>query len=164
MKAWWENLAARERALITIAGGLTALVILWQLILVPTLANRADARVDLAQSDQTLTRVKDAYMAKRANGELLAASPAPGQSGVSNEAFKAQVTRSASDKGLSITRLQGGASNGVGVVFERADPRLLFLWLEDVETRLGGQVTRMTMEQAGDGAVRLSVDIEGAAG
>lgn len=164
MSDWWQNMAPRERLLIGVAGALTALFILWQFILVPMLERRADARVELAQSSQTLTRIKDAYMSRRASGALLGATPDMPQQGVSSEAFKAQVTRAASDKGLSITRLQGGDSNSVGVVFERADPRLLFLWLEDVETRLGGQVTRMTMEQAGDGAVRLSVDIEGAAG
>jgi len=162
MTAWWNSMAARERLLIAIAGGLSLLVILWQFILVPALSARADARSDLAQSSQTLTRLQEAYMARRVAGVIQTAVPAS-QPGVSSEAFKGRVTRAASDKGLSITRLQSGDDGVIGVVFERADPRLLFFWLEEVETRLGGRITRMTMEQAGDGAVRLNVDIEGAA-
>lgn len=162
MTVWWNSMALRERLLIAIAGGLSLLVIVWQFMLVPALSARADARSDLAQSSQTLSRLQEAYMARRVAGAIQLAVPTS-QSGVSSEAFKGRMTRAASDKGLSITRLQSGDDGIIGVVFERADPRLLFFWLEEVETSLGGQIIRMTMEQAGDGAVRLNVDIEGGA-
>ena len=162
MSAWWTELAPRERLLIALAGGLLAMVIVWQFLLVPTLATRAEARADLARASLTLSQLQEAYMARRASGLVEAVTP--GQASVSGEAFKVLVTRAASDKGLSIARLQGGDGASVGLVFERADPRLVFYWLEEVETRLGGRVTRLTIEQAESGMVRVSVDIEGAAG
>ncbi len=162
MRAWWTGLAARERMLIALAGGLSALVLVWQFVLVPALTARAEARTDLAASSQTLTRLQEAYMLRRAKGEI--EFTIPGQAGISDTAFKTKVTRAASDAGLSLTRLQGGNNTAVGLVFERADPQLVFFWLEQVETRLGGRITRLTMEQVGDGMVRVSVNVEGNTG
>ena len=101
-------------------------------------------------------------MARRAIGALEAV--APNQQHPSGEAFKTQITAAASNKGLSITRLQSGAETEIGIVFDRADPRLVFFWLEEVETTLGGRITRLSMEQADANGVRVSVDIEGTKG
>lgn len=160
MKTWWTGLAPRERLLIAVAGVLLALVIVWQFIIVPVRRAHSDATAQLQTSNQMLSRLQEEYMQLRAVGGLETVQPE--RQGVSAEAFKTSVTRAATDKGLSIARLQGGDGSNVGLVFERADPRLVFLWLEEVETRLGGQVIRLTMEQVDAGLVRVSVDIEGA--
>ncbi len=159
MTAWWGNLAVRERLLIIMAVSLTVLVAIWQLVLVPTLSARADAKVQLAASSQTLTHLQEAYMVLRAKGDVEfvdAAAP-----GLAADAFKTAVTRSATNKGLSISRLQVAGNGSVGLVFERADPRQIFFWLEDVDTRLGGQISRLTIERAAEGSVRVNVEIEG---
>ncbi|MBR9835535.1 MAG: type II secretion system protein M [Alphaproteobacteria bacterium] len=159
IKTWWGGLAQRERLLISIAGILLGLVIIWQFIFVPARRAHGDAVLQLQTSSQMLSRLQEEYMELRAVGGLDTV-PTERQT-VTAEAFKTSVTRAATDKGLSITRLQGGDGSNVGLVFERADPRLVFVWLEEVESRLGGQVTRLTMEQVDAGAVRVSVDIEG---
>ncbi|MEM8617881.1 MAG: hypothetical protein AAGF20_13220, partial [Pseudomonadota bacterium] len=64
------------------------------------------------------------------------------------------------DAGLAIARLQGSNTNDqVGLVFEAVDPRLVFYWLDDIERRLGAEVTRLSMDPAGGGRVRVSVEI-----
>jgi type II secretory pathway component PulM len=157
MTNWWSGLEARERLLIMVAAMLTAIVLVWQFVLVPTLNTRAEARAMLEESDRTLSRIQENYMRKRAQG---AASPANvGPAVASIEDFKARVTGAASDMGLSIARLQGDNTTYVRLVFENADPRMIFLWLEDIQARHNGQVSRFNMEQAGGGRVRVNVDL-----
>lgn len=144
--------------MVAIAGGLTLLVVFWQFMLIPTLNAKATARADLREASQTLTRVQQVYMRNLNAGSL--ATGAAAQPVQSIEAFKSQVTQAASEKGLSISRLQAGNDTTISLVLERVDPRLLFLWLEEVETRYSGQINRLAIDQSGDGTVRLSVDIE----
>lgn len=159
MKTWWTELAPRERLLVMIAAGLTALAVIWQFVLVPAVGARDAARERAELASRDLTRLQHAFMEKRAGGAVSA--NLPGQSQLSPEGFKSAVTGAASDKGLSIARLQSGEGAEIGLVLEPSDPRLIFAWLEEVETRHGGRITRLTMEQAGGGAVRMTVDIEG---
>ena len=157
MTNWWSGLEARERLLIMVAAMLTAIVLVWQFVLVPTLNTRAEARATLEESDRTLSRIQENYMRKRAQG---AASPANvGPAVASIEDFKARVTGAAGDMGLSIARLQGDNTTYVRLVFENADPRMIFLWLEDIQAKHNGQVSRFNMEQAGGGRVRVNVDL-----
>ena len=157
MTNWWSGLEARERLLIMVAAMLTAIVLVWQFVLVPTLNTRAEARATLEESDRTLSRIQENYMRKRAQG---AASPANvGPAVASIEDFKARVTGAASDMGLSIARLQGDNTTYVRLVLENADPRMIFLWLEDIQAKHNGQVSRFNMEQAGGGQVRVNVDL-----
>ncbi|GAB5457772.1 MAG: hypothetical protein Hens3KO_08020 [Henriciella sp.] len=154
----WSSLSLRERLMVAIAGGLTLLVVFWQFMLIPTLNAKATARADLREASQTLNRVQQVYMRNLNAGSL--ATGAVAQPVQSIEAFKSQVTQAASEKGLSISRLQAGNDTTISLVLERVDPRLLFLWLEEVETRYSGQINRLAIDQSGDGTVRLSVDIE----
>ena len=157
MMTWWSDLETRERLLIMVAAMITAIVVVWQFLLVPTLNNHAEARATLEESDRTLSRIQENYMRKRAQG---AASPAnAGPAVASIEDFKARVTGAASDMGLSIARLQGDNTTYVRLVFENADPRMIFLWLEDIQAKHNGQVSRLNMEQAGGGRVRVNVDL-----
>ena len=72
---------------------------------------------------------------------------------------KAIVFGGTSGIGLAIARLQGNDESSVRLIFEDADPRLVFVWLEDVQARFSGRVTRFNMEQAGNGLVRVNIDL-----
>lgn len=161
MSAWWAGLDSREKRLIQIAIGLTIIVIFWQFALNPALQARADARTNWAEADLRLAQLQEGYIAKRARGGVRARQTT--QPSYTGDAFKMAVTRSATDKGLAIARLQGSGEETVGLVFEAADPRFIFFWLDDVENRLGGQISRLSIEQAGNGRVRARVDVQAAA-
>lgn len=157
MSVWWSNLAPRERLLIAIAGGLTAIIIFWQFILVPSLDARAEAKARLHEADRALAQVQEMYGMQRALGAVTSANARPTSGSIDD--FKAAITGAAGDIGLSIARLQGNDTTSVRLVFEDVDPRLIFLWLESVQANHSGQVTRFNMEQAGGGLVRVSVDL-----
>lgn len=157
MMAWWDNMAPRERMLVVIAAILTALVIAWQFVMVPSMSARAEARANLEQADRSVSQIQESYFLKRAQG-VAAASIVRSSSGNIDE-FKAAITGAAGDIGLAIARLQGDDSSSVRLVFESVDPRMVFVWLEDVQAKHGAQVTRFNMEQAGGGLVRVNVDL-----
>jgi type II secretory pathway component PulM len=73
--------------------------------------------------------------------------------------LKAEITQSAREKGLEISRLQDTAGR-VGLTIDRGDPRLVFFWLEDIETRFGTKIARLNLEQAGGDRVRVTVEFE----
>ena len=157
MRSWWQNMAPRERLLIAIAGILTAIVVAWQFVYVPTMRANAEAQANLDEADRTLSQIQENYIFQRAQG---AASASATQASSRNiEDFKAAVTGAAGDIGLAIARLQGNDTNSVRLVFENSDPRLVFLWLEDIQAKHAAQVSRFNMEQAGNGLVRVNVDL-----
>ena len=84
----------------------------------------------------------------------------PGQVILSSDAFRGAVTRDAAEKGLTISRLQGDDGQSFYLVFEQVQPQQFIYWLQAVETNFGGRVSRLTLEQAGEGRVRASVELE----
>lgn len=159
MKAWWTGLNARERWLVGGAALLTGLLLIWQGVLAPTARASETAKLELETASFKLDRLLVGYAQKRLSGDL-AAAPIRGQVSLSADAFKGAVTRDAAAKGLSIARLQGDNETSISMVFERVQPQQLFFWLQSVENEFGGRVSRMTLEQAGEGTVRASVELE----
>ena len=157
MSEWWNNMAPRERVLIAIAGALTVIIVLWQFILMPSLSARAEASARLADADRTLSRIQESYILKRARGAAAPTDARPRSRNI--DEFKASITGAAGDIGLAIARLQGNDESSVRLIFEDADPRLVFVWLEDVQARFSGQVTRFNMDQAGNGLGRVNIDL-----
>ena len=157
MSQWWQNMAPRERLLIGIAVILTVLIVAWQFVFVPTMNARAEARANLDEADRVLSQIQENYVLKRAQGAANANNARITSGNI--EDFKAAVTGSAGDIGLAIARLQGNDTSSVRLVFENSDPRLVFLWLEDIQAKHSAQVTRFNMEQAGNGLVRVNVDL-----
>lgn len=157
MSRWWQSMAPRERLLIAIAAALTALIVAWQFVFVPTMNARAEARAGLDDADRVLSQIQENYVLKRAQGAVNASSVSGGSRNI--EDFKSAVTGSAGDIGLAIARLQGNDTTSVRLIFENSDPRLIFLWLEDIHAKHSAQVTRFNMEQAGNGLVRVNVDL-----
>jgi len=159
MRTWWTGLNMRERWLVGLAAALSAIILIWQAVLMPVLNTKAGAKGDLAAASEQLDLLLEGYSRKRMEGGLSGAG-ANGETVLSMDAFKGAVTRDAAAKGLSISRLQGDDEASVILVFERVQPQQLFYWLQAVETEFGGRVSRMTLEQAGEGAVRASLELE----
>ncbi|MEL7041978.1 MAG: type II secretion system protein GspM [Pseudomonadota bacterium] len=157
MRAWWATMAPRERVLIAVAAVLTLIVVGWQFMLVPSVAARAEAQANLDEADRAVAQIQESYVLKRAQGVVAASNARP--TSASLDDFKAAVTGAAGDFGLAIARLQGNDTSNIRLVFDNADPRLIFLWLEDVQAKHSAQITRFNMEQAGSGMVRVNVDL-----
>ena len=164
MKMWWSGLSLREQALLLTAGGLTALIILWYGLMSPALSARAEARLDRQQAADALVRLEHLVAAHRARAPAATGVSVSSSAAMNADAFKTEVTRTAQTAGLAISRLQGGEGDRFALVFEQADPRQFFYWLNEIETRLGARTERLSVDQAGDGRIRATVEVSGGAG
>ena len=159
MSVWWQDLSLRERVLIAAAGVLFVLVISWQFILSPALNARSAARASLHEASTDLSLASQ-LISRRNARSLSAQDQATGSAAApTGDAFKTAVTQAATQRGLAIGRLQTGEAGRLGLVFDRVDPRLFFLWLNEVETRYDGQVLSMPLDQPDDGSVRATLDL-----
>lgn len=157
MMDWWDGLAQRERILIRIAGALIAFVVAWYLILVPMLSSHSTAVQKLELEKARLEKIEQALQVKRVKAATLTQeNDAPRYSG----SLKSKITQTASEVGLSVTRLQGDDQSAIGVFLDSADPRLLFYWIDILERRYGVRVTRLTVDQSGGEFVRVRLELE----
>lgn len=161
MSAWWEGLSLREKGLIGAAGALVAILVIWYGLLAPSLAAREAAALERQTAAAELSRIEQLSASVRAQSPAQAAIAVSTATALGSEAFKTEVTREAQAAGLTIARLQGADDGRFSMVFEQADPRQLFYLLSLVETQLGGRVERLSMDQAGNGRVRATVELLG---
>lgn len=161
MNMWWQGLSLREKALIGSAGGLLAILVILYGIVTPLHSRRAEARLERQQAADGLAQLERLAAAERARSPVSTGIAVSTGTALNPDAFKAAVTRSAQQSGLAIARLQGGQEGRFSLVFEQADSRQLFYWLNEVETRLSGRVERLSIDQAGGGRVRATVEISG---
>lgn len=159
MRTWWSDLSMRERILIGVAGTLLVVLVVWYGIVSPMLGARESARADRQVAADQLASVERMLAVERARMPLSAGVTSAGRAPYSGDAFKTEVTRSAQSAGLAISRLQGGEAGRFSLVFEQADVRQLYYWMNEVENRLGGRIERMSLDQSGDGRVRASIDV-----
>lgn len=164
MSNWWQGLSLREKALIGCAGAILVLVVFWYGVVTPSLSARADARADRLEAADTLAQLERLAAADRARTPATTGIAVSTGASLNADAFKAEVTRSAQQTGLAISRLQGSQGDRFSLVFEEVDARQLFYWLNEVESRLGGQIERLSMDQAANGRVRATVEVSGGAG
>lgn len=64
ISAVWDNLSGRERSLVSIAGGLTLIALLWAVVVQPfmTMMDNLDARVESAEAEyQAMIRLRREY-------------------------------------------------------------------------------------------------------
>ena len=164
MSAWWSGLSLREKALLAVAGGLAALVIVWYGLMAPALSARTEARQDRQLAADDLVRLEHLVAARKARVPAATGVAVSSSATMSADAFKTEVTRLAQTAGLSISRLQGGEGGRFALVFEQADPRQFFYWLNEIESRLGARTERLSVDQASNGRIRATVELSGGAG
>ena len=84
MKQLWLDRNARERRLLAVAGGLLALLLLWQFVLKPVADYRANARLAYERAQERLVAMQRsageamALMAERRGGQAKAAEDVRG--------------------------------------------------------------------------------------
>lgn len=159
MKDWWSGLSLREQTLIGAAGALLVLVIFWYGIASPLFSARAEARMARQTAADELAQVERLLAVQRARMPLSSSTTSAGRAPYAGDAFKTEVTRAAQTAGLAISRLQGGEAGRFSLVFEQADIRQLYYWMNEIETRLGGRIERMSIDQASNDRVRATIDV-----
>ncbi len=159
MSSWWHGLSLRERALVGSAGAIILMLIVWYGLVMPGVNARSSANLARQQAADELAQVEHLVAARRARSSQAKGVAVSTGAAMTPDALKTEVTRAAQQAGLSISRLQGSEAGRFSLVFDQADARQLFYWMNDVETRLGGRVERLSMDQGQNGRIRATVEL-----
>lgn len=155
---WWNNTSPRERGLISVAGVLSGLLFSWLLVFSPALQARSDAEQQLNLGENRLEKLESALQIKRVRSLTLTGEEYKTDKLIAP--LKATLTSTAAGLGLTVSRIQGGNDEGVGVFIDEADPRLLYFWIDDLERNYSATITRLTVEQIGGNLVKARIELE----
>ena len=136
---WWSGSEPRERLLIIIAACLTLLFALWFGVASPLITAKAEARRELTQAIDDKVLIDRALYSLQPAGQNIT-GPASDL-----DAFRSAISRSAQQRGLSITRLQSGAEGTLQLTFAEASPVEIYAWLEAIANMPGGMVVGASM-------------------
>ncbi len=156
MSDWWSSLEANERRLIFIAGGLLGLILLAQLIVTPVRQASVEAQQDYETSVRTLSIVRSEIGQIQSAGMETRDGPV-----LSADTLRSAATGLALERGLGVSRIQARGDGKIVVSLEAADPRLVFAWLQDVQTQLGAGINRISAAQGEGGTIQVIVDLQG---
>lgn len=163
MKAWWQQLAARERRWVTLGGGALALILIYSLAWQPLVRYHALMQQRAAEQAELL-----AWMQQTALEVERLRAAAGGVMPVSAQSLLAQVDASAKAAGLgaALKRVEPEGVNTVRVWLEQAPFDATVLWLERLKREQGARITSVVVERvaaAPAGAVNVRIALEGSA-
>lgn len=154
MTEYWTTRSARERALILVAGGLVAVLLLNLLVVSPLRTAKAEAEAAVSIAARTLDAVSAAAPAARqADGT--------GNVTVTGANLRGQLVELARQRGLAVSRLQSSEKGAIIIQFDQATTPLLFAWLETAERQTGARPAQAAVFAEASGGVRASFEFQG---
>ena len=159
MMEWWQSREPREKLLIKVFGALLVVAALIQFALIPVLQTNGEQRLKNQQAMQTLDAVtsSDAIL-RRAAG----ASGSGSQTSISE--LRSAALSLAAQRGLAISRIQGGNGDEIIMILDKASPQILYAWLADIQTQFGARPSSISLSGDASGGVRASVAFGGGEG
>ncbi len=160
MRAYWSSLTTREQLLITVAGVLAGLVILYFLVLRPLQTYEADSERALLAAQNTLRTVQQRVGQLKAT-ENAAANEVSGGEAVS---LRVAVSQAARSSGVSISRLQPSEDGTLTVWVDSTESTTLFTWLQTLAASQGvGPSNVLLQKNSGGDGLRVQVRFVGLA-
>lgn len=153
MSAWWTTRTPRERSLIAGAMLLAAAAIAYQFALLPTMSHVTAAKEARERAAQTLQRM-ERIAGRGVSGQAVIASNRPGNVQELRIAAEAEAREAV----LEINEAATTDSGAVRFVLAPAEPQRIFIWIGNVETRLGANVSSATISSTGDGRVNAVIE------
>ena len=155
MNAWWISRTVRERMLISVAGFLLAVAVIWQFVLHPAIYTLERARLDHERAAQTVARI-DRIATLIEQGHMI--SPALVAPTTTNLAdIKIQAIQLASETGLSIEVDGSNEDSSLNFQVNNASGPDFFKWVEQVESRLGLNVSAASLQQNAQGGIDVNI-------
>ncbi|MEM8988534.1 MAG: type II secretion system protein M [Pseudomonadota bacterium] len=151
MTEWWAGLSPREKTLIGVAGGLTALVGFVLLVIAPAHGYRQSAERNYTAARALLDDVETGVAEARALSKNARVAPS------SPDAVRSAASGLARSMGVSINTVQP-SERGVSMLLSDIDAKLLFQWLDRLQREHGVNVMRASI-RANDDAQTVRADI-----
>ena len=152
---WYRGRSPREQRLILIMGTLFALVFLWLLVIRPLGDALAGAK---ARHAEAVIERAEARAQAEALGDLRKAGGA-----ALTQPVDALVSRTASEAGFQLSRIQADPGGGVSIGIEAARPQALFGWVAALE-RQGVIVSSLSATANADRTLAVQAAFRGRAG
>ena len=146
MMEWWSSREPRERLLIRLAIGVSLLAFLLHFLILPAWRANGVAKVRNLEAARTLDVVGAALGARQTDAPRRMAPPMEG--------LRAGVVALARQRGLSVSRVQGGSEGEVTIAMDSAPPEQVFGWLSDVQASYGAAAQKVSLidDRSGSGA------------
>ena len=153
VQRWWQALSARERLLVGIAAGLTALVVGWLLVAAPLARALTGAEEALDAAIDRRAAVSARVAAVR---RAQAAGAHPARAG-DDAPLDLRLAQSAAEAGFTLARneVQGGR---VTIAVANARARAAMAWIDRLE-QSGLIVDDLTLRPNADGTVALTATL-----
>jgi len=146
---WWRGRTLREQRLLLAMFGLVALVLLWLLIVRPLGDARSRAHERYADAAVALA---EARAQARLISELERGAPVS-----SAEPISALVSRSATEAGFPIARLDPEGTNQATLALASVKPQAFFGWVGQMESSRGLIVERLTATTNSDRTLSVQI-------
>lgn len=150
LKTWYFALTSRERVLVSVAGILTAVVVVIFGILLPTMSALEQAESGLDEAVQRRGRIEAAVEAASLQ-KPAAALPAQAD-------IDLVVTQGAAEKGFDLLNPTNSAPGQVDFRIEQARAPALLAWLSELESQ-GISVSTITMRGGTNGSVTVEAQL-----
>ncbi len=142
MRAWWDSLQTRERAILVAGGIIAAVIILWAAIWNPLFATTAELAEEITSKERLLAELT------RLEGTLGAANQnsRPTQGG----SLVVVVDQTIRTQGLGATlkRNQPNGTDGINLTFQAASFDTLIRWLAQLQRDHGIAVESASFSEA----------------
>jgi len=144
MRAWYSNLAERERRMVTL-GAAAGVVLLLLAIILPLNRNIAQARQRITTKQGDLAFIQDA------TPQLAAAGPGSGEA-ATGESLVVLIDSSARESGIgkSLSSSQATADKGLRIRLDNVPFDALVAWLARLSQSHGVRVESAEIEAAGE--------------
>lgn len=152
---WWNTRELREKILIAIAAVLAIVIGFWFGVISPLAKAKSEAQQNLTRAIDDKALIDVALLRLGARNTNMA-RPAD-----NFDAFRSEVTSLAQRRGLAIFRLQAGSDGSLQLTFNDVAPEDIFVWLEEIAARPGGEVVRANLTIQRD-TVQAVIDLQGA--
>ena len=150
MIKYWINLSKREKQLVSIALAISTVFLLWQFALKPLLAYPAKQQKIYQKTQSNLRIMQD--------GQSVLANIAPVEkSKLPVSDIFAQVTKSAGEHGLIISRRQPNGNTGISLWFAKVQAPQFYHWLDDLTKKHDVTILRASINRNDGGTIQAQI-------
>ncbi|MBL4869496.1 MAG: type II secretion system protein M [Robiginitomaculum sp.] len=153
MIKYWTNLSIREKLLVSVAAGIIALFIVWQFAFKPLLAfpSQQKKMYEKAQTDLLIMR--------EGQSVLVNSTPLTNEKTKVRDIFS-EVTRSAVENGLVISRRQPNGATGISLWFAKVQSPKLYQWLDELTREHDIVIVRASVNKGEGNTVQAQITFE----
>jgi general secretion pathway protein M len=157
MRDWWEQLAPRERIMVSVCGAFIITALIWTMVIRPVYEGSAQLKEDVATKQAQLANFHELASQITPTSQ---SRPTTRQGG--NDSIVVVIDRTTRERSLAsyLKRNQPEGDSGVRLRFEGAPFDPLVEWLGELNQAYGMITVSANFDEAGPGRVNCSIVLQ----